>query len=428
MMMAFCPSQLHRGETPRAPHTRVPDGRTAGFSLVVAPGSQGLMLPATTSPSSSALSGIAALALVLGAPSLAAAGTTGSPTPLPTTRVAAFDAGNAAADLLGIDRSPVRGAIDRAMSPSGSTCGPTEFTAYVGGLVAGLSADERALMARYPMMLDIPTFDAILFGSDADPRYSLRLDYAQPIRKTFRGLQRFWDIPSQNIHLMAMHGDVLQDPQRVARVLQLPLPGFGLSPSAAQAAARDISTAMQRGMLTGGNNPLLTLNAFAFTPKLYPNPLMQGLPDKIIVGDGMIDTLNALGVGDVGPQAVLAHEFGHHVQFRDGIYASALPPPEASRRVELMADAFSTYFTVHARGLSLNTKRVLEAERTFFDLGDCAYTNSSHHGTPLQRMRSATWAADVVTAAHPQGHILPSLTFDARFESELPVLVTPDAS
>ncbi len=384
-------------------------------------------MTATRSPLRWLLSGATALGLLLGGPALSTAGAAGVPAPSPTASRAAAEASYAAADLVGIDRSPVRAAIDRAINPRAYTCGPTEFTAYVAGLVRGLSAEERALLARYPAMLDVPTFDAIMFGTDTDPRYSLRPDYAKTVTKTFRDLRRFWDVPSADIQLMAMHGDMLQDPQRVARVLQLPLPSFGLSPAAAQSAALEISAAMRRGLFAGGNHPLATLNAFAFTPKIYPSPILSGLPDKVIVGDGLVDALNALGVGDVGPQAVLAHEFGHHVQFRDGIYDSSLPAPEASRRVELMADAFSTYFSVHAHGLSLNTKRVLQAEKTFFDLGDCAFTNDQHHGTPLQRMRSATWAAGVANGARPQGHILPSLTFDAMFERQLPVLVAPDA-
>ncbi|MEO7234346.1 MAG: hypothetical protein ABIW80_03120 [Lapillicoccus sp.] len=338
---------------------------------------------------------------------------------------------DATADLLGIERSPAYAALASvgvgAINPADYVCGPTDFSAYAAGLSRALTPQERTFLSSYPQVLDIPTVDAILYGSSTDARYDLRSDDRHSLTKTFSTLQRFWDIPSADIQLVAMHGSVLQDPVRVARVLQLPLPGFGLSPAAAQQAAQEIAAGTRGGLLAGGANALLTLNAFAFTPSVFPSPLMQGLPDKMIVGDGIVDAMNALGVGDVGPRVIMAHEFGHHVQYRDKIFASTLPPPEASRRVELMADAFSTYFSVHAHGLSLNTKRVLLAEQAFFDLGDCAYTNPQHHGTPLQRMRSATWAAGVASAARPQGKVLPSLTFAAMFERELPVLVAPDA-
>ena len=140
----------------------------------------------------------------------------------------------------------------------------------------------------------------------------------------------------------------------------------------------------------------------------------------MIFGDGIVDALNALGIGDVGPRVVLAHEFGHHIQFEDGLFDSPLTGPEATRRTELMADAFGTYFAVHAKGLSLNRKRVLNAEQTFFEVGDCSFTNNGHHGTPLQRMRAAAWGASVADAARPQSYILPSRTFAAMFDQKLP--------
>jgi hypothetical protein len=226
---------------------------------------------------------------------------------------------------------------------------------------------------------------------------------------------------------MSMHGSMMQDPARVARVLQLPLPGFDMSPTEAATEAEEIATAVSTGF-DGGDNPLFTLNAFAFTAEGDPDPLVQGLPDKLIFGDGIVDALRAMGIGDVGPRAVMGHEFGHHVQFEDGLFESSLTGPEATRRTELMADAFGTYFATHARGLALNTKRVLQAERTFFDVGDCQFTDSGHHGTPNQRMRSAVWAADVANAARPQGRILPSMTFADMFEQELPSIIAPDAS
>jgi hypothetical protein len=366
----------------------------------------------------------ASLALVLSGVPAASAGqggdaASGGP---PTTPRSPASAAIAAA----LDRAD-SGAAVGAINPADYICGPTEFTEYSAGLARSLSPEENAFVREHPEILAVATFDAILFGSATDPRYELRGDYRQALSKTFSKLQGFWDIPSADIKLISMDGDVLQDPVRIARVLQQPLPPFGFSPEAAEQEALEISTAIRGGLFSGGENPLLTLNAFAFTPALYPFPVMKDLPDVMIIGDGMVDVLNALGVGDVGPRVVMAHEFGHYVQYRKGIFASSLPQPEASRRTELMADAFSTYFAVHARGLTLNAKRVLEAERVFFDLGDCAYTNPAHHGTPLQRMRSATWAAGVATAARPQGKVLPSLTFAAMFERELPVLVAPDA-
>ena len=64
-----------------------------------------------------------------------------------------------------------------------------------------------------------------------------------------------------------------------------------------------------------------------------------------------------------------------------------------------MADAFGSYFATHARGLALNAKRVLQAEQTSFEVGDCQFADPGHHGTPLQRLRSATWGVENRTCA-----------------------------
>ena len=112
-----------------------------------------------------------------------------------------------------------------------------------------------------------------------------------------------------------------------------------------------------------------------------------------------MDALESLQIADVGPRAVLGHEFGHH-----------------------------TYFTTHSRGLALHAKRVLQGERTFYEVGDCSFDSPGHHGTPNQRLRAAQWGADLAASAHKQGHILPSLTVANRFDAALPALVAPDAS
>ncbi|MGW0227953.1 hypothetical protein ACWDWO_06555 [Actinopolymorpha singaporensis] len=334
-----------------------------------------------------------------------------------------------AADRFGIDRSPARAAVDRAINRDDYQCGPTDFDAYIDGLINGLSKDEFTFLVGHIEMLDVPTYDALLYGSDTDQRYALRSDYRTQLTHTFRDVKRFWDIQSGDIQLMSMHGSIMGDAAAVSRVLQLPLgEPFSKSPAEADKHAKEIAEAVDSGMFDGGNNPLFTLNAFAFTAEGDPDPLVKGVPDKLIFGDGIVDALNAMGIGDVGPRAVMGHEFGHHVQFEDNLFDSPLTGPEATRRTELMADAFGTYFATHARGLSLNTKRVLQAEKTFYEVGDCAFTNDGHHGTPNQRLRSSAWAAGIADAARPQGKILPSLTFADMFEQELPVIVAPDAS
>ena len=365
--------------------------------------------------------------LTLGtAPSALADTGNGSTAPAPTATAgsaSAFAQPDGTAARFGIEASLAHGALDRAINPGDYQCGPTDLDGYVDSLINGFSDTEWNFLIRHTEMLDLPTYDALLHGSDTDPRYALRADYRQSLTSTFGDVKRFWDIRSGDIQLHAMHGSMMQDADRVARVYR---EVYGLSPAAAAARAQDVANAVSAGF-NGGNNALFTLNAFAFTAEGDPDPLVAGLPDKLIFGDGILDALQYMGIGDVGPRAVMGHEFGHHVQYEDNLFDSPLTGAEATRRTELMADAFGTYFATHARGLALNTKRVLQVEKSFYEVGDCAYADSGHHGTPNQRLRASTWAAGIADAARPQGKILPSLTFADMFDHELPEIVAPDA-
>jgi hypothetical protein len=320
----------------------------------------------------------------------------------------------------GLGTSPATAAVRRAVDPN-VECGPTALDAYVDKILTGVSPADLQLLAR-TSALDFPTYDALVFGTSGDPDYALPADYRQQLTSSFRDAQRFWDIKSSDIQLMAMHGSgVLQDPERLVRLLT---EVFGLTEAQAVPYAADVIALVKRiPALQGGNNPIFTLNAFAFSGVDEPDPLFHSLPDKLIFGDGILDALAFMKIADVGPRAVLGHEFGHHVQFEDNLFDSPLTGPEATRRTELMADAFGTYFATHSRGLSLNAKRVLQAEQTFYEVGDCAFTNPGHHGTPNQRLRASQWGANLASSAQKQGHILPSLTVAKQFDAALPGLV-----
>lgn len=320
--------------------------------------------------------------------------------------------------------SPAHQALARVLDPGDYECGPTAFDAYLRGLLTGLGDDELEFLFTSGV-LDFPTYDALLFGSNTNAAYVLPSDYAKELSRSFIDAQRFWDIPSADIRLMAMHGSMLLDVSRLERLLTVL---YGLTPADAHSYAVMVAGVVDRvPAFADGANPIFTLNAYAFTGEGDPDPLLAALPDKIVFGDGILDALEWMGIADVGPRAVLAHEFGHHVQFEHGLFDNFLPSPEATRRTELMADALSTYFSTHSRGLALNAKRVLQAESTFYIVGDCAFDYPGHHGTPNQRLRAATWGVDLADSAHKQGHIPPSATVIGRFDAALPDLVRPDA-
>ncbi len=317
---------------------------------------------------------------------------------------------------------PASDAVARAIDPDDHECGPTAFDAYIDGLLTGLS-DEEFFFLLLSGVLVFPTYDALFFGDEDDRRYDLRRD-ARDITRTFRDARRFWDVPSADIELMAMNGDVLTDRARLVRLLTVVF-GFPRA-DAVEYAAFVVEYVDSVPEFRGGDNPLFTLNAFAFTAE-GEDGFFGSLPDKIVMGEGVIDALHAMGIGDVGPESVLAHEFAHHVQFEQDLFDSPLEGAEATRRTELMADAMGTYHLTHKRGLALNARRVLEAEQTFYAVGDCGFADPGHHGTPLQRLRASAWGADLAADQQKQGHVLPSLVVASRFDRALPRLVAPDA-
>lgn len=324
----------------------------------------------------------------------------------------------------GIERSAAQDALGRAIDPTQHQCAPTRLDAYVDGLLAGIDPSSVFVLSLLGGF-DFPTYDALLFGSTGDPSYALTKSSRTELTSSFRAAQRFWDTDGTDIQLVAMHGDVMRDPARLARLIGVL---YGVPDAdAAELADLVVEVVTSDPGLAGGANPVFTLNAFAFSGVGASDPVVSSLPDKLVFGDGMLDALGAIGVGDVGPRAVLGHEYGHHVQYDKLLFASPLTGPEATRRTELMADAFGTYFVTHKRGLALNTRRVLEAEQSFYQVGDCAFTSAGHHGTPDQRLRASSWGASVAADAQKQGQVLPSLTLDARFEAVLPQLVAPDA-
>jgi len=268
-------------------------------------------------------------------------------------------------------------------------------------------------------MLDYPTYDALIFeNSGAGQVFGAQGTYTQRLTKTFKDLKRFWDIESAGIVMVAMHGDMLLDREKIIRT---DMALYGTTEEDAGAWADliiEIINAFPQYRM--GNHPIFTFNAFAQKGFDTGTPY-EPIPDKIVMGDGILDGFNAIGYGDVAPQTILAHEFGHQVQYQLNLTGGS--GPEASRRSELMADAFSAYFLAHSRGQSMNWKRVQQFLQVFFNTGDCSFTSNDHHGTPAQRMAAATWAYGVVEAAQKQGHILSAAAFASMFDAVLPQIL-----
>jgi len=311
------------------------------------------------------------------------------------------------------------------IDPSAYECGPTELIDWLTASIAGWS-DDDLLGALVILTYDPVTYDALFFPEPAAQRFfGADGEYTTSQQRTFRGLRGFWDIDSSDIELVPAHGSTLLDTTRVARAVQA---SMGLTPEQAQGVAEAIRELADQDVYDHGNAPIFTFNAFAFSAEGESFPGVGVPTDKIIMGDGVLEGFKAIGLGDVAPDAILGHEFGHHIQYERNLFESDLPAPEATRRTELMADSFGSYYLAHRRGANLRWSRIKQFIATYANVGDCAFTDPNHHGTPNQRTRAAEWGTLIaLLALPPRYRILPSRTVAALFERALPGLVRPDA-
>lgn len=324
------------------------------------------------------------------------------------------------ADLLVNDHLEYRDMVRRALhiiEPS-SCNASTPVNQWLNQQLADWDSDMVTYLVIADM-LKLPMYNALLFeNSSANQYFGTKGQYTQKMTKTFKDLKRFWNIQSDNIVLAAMHGNILQDRSKLIRTYQA---AYGMSANNAAAYADFVVAVLQEiPQFKNGAHPIFTFNSFA--QSAFNLPPIGFIPNKIIMGDGIMEAFTNIGYDDVAPQAILAHEFGHHIQFQLGLFGS-INSPEATRRTELMADAYAAYYLSHARGASMQWKRVKQFLQVFFNIGDCSFNSSTHHGTPTQRMAAAEWGYSVANNAQKQGHILTAQQFTALFEAQLPKLL-----
>jgi hypothetical protein len=291
------------------------------------------------------------------------------------------------------------------------------------GKTLSIPAERTLFFELYDRSADlIPTYEALYYQTSATPQtFGYNGQFTQVMVNTERGVKGFWDIKSSDIQVVAMHGTVLLDTARTAKTYRL----LGFSASVASANAKAVQAALLKSTtMNRGNYAFWTFNAFAFST------YGASVPDKIVMGDGILEAYAALGYGDVAPQAIFAHEFGHHIQYENG-YFNDLPnryqDPEQTRYTELMADAMSAYYLTHSRGAAMNQKRVEQFLDVFFQIGDCSFKSDGHHGTPNQRRAAATFGFKLAADAQRQGQILTSAQFHDLFVAQYPTLIAPDA-
>ena len=314
-----------------------------------------------------------------------------------------------------------------AINPDDYVC--TDGSPVIDVLNAELSltlstADERSrLLAMYNRYADlVPTYEALFFQTTATPQtFGYNGEFTKVMGKTERRVKGFWDIPSDQIQVLAMHGTMLLDTLRTYRTYR---ELFELPEATSRAYARTVRNALAGSTtMNGGNYAFWTFNSVSFRDR------EDGIPDKIVMGDGILEAYAKIGYGDIAPQAIFAHEFAHQIQYEKDYFGDlgAVSRAEATRYTELMADAMAAYYLTHARGESANKWRVQQFLSVFYQIGDCAFTDPGHHGTPNQRMKAAQFGFTVADEFQKQGHILTAAEFHDRFLAYYPTLIAPDA-
>lgn len=353
-----------------------------------------------------------------------------SPSRMAPSASSRLSVGTATPSLQGFTPSVLNGAMvfDRmdhvgagAINPGDYVCpATTDVDNWINGkLAATLSVEPDRFFQAYDLgAADIPFYEALVFQVESSSQYfGYAGEHTKSIVKTERQLKDFWDIPS-NIDIVPMHGSTLLDVKRVAPTYELV---YGLPTATADFFADTLRRTLANSQtMRDGNHPFFTFNSvsIAAAPGLFGN--------KIVMGDGIMAVFDDLGYGDVAPQAILAHEFAHQVQFNKhfGIGGS---PAEQTRFAELNADAMSAFFLTHKRGATLNQKRVEEFLKVFYDIGDCQFASPGHHGTPNQRMAAAEFGFQLAHDAQKQGHLITANEFQAQFMAQYPTLIAPDA-
>lgn len=318
-----------------------------------------------------------------------------------------------------------REVLHSAINGEDYLCDSTAFQDWVDAEV-----DRIGLPTLFGLLI-YGAFDWAILNSwllDQDPSDDVigsNGEYTREIGLLHRQHQRFWSVPIDDVQLYGMSGAVLADDSKMVPVIQLQVKwrfGVDISDEEANRRVDIVQDLIETNM--GYDHPFLTMNAIAVKEREAGFLGLDALPDKVIIGEGVLQIFNEIGLGAPARKFLHAHEIAHQVQFEiEGLNPD--PLPEDTRRLELMADAFGSYYCAHRRGGRLRSDSILEAFNTAFNLGDCLFESVNHHGTPRQREASAVWGASLATSGRPR--ILSAENLFELFDAELPNLVAPDA-
>lgn len=303
--------------------------------------------------------------------------------------------------------------LEKAVTPS--ECGPTEFDAVINASISSnidaLGADWYGDYANFNFYYTITDESEQFFGNQGQ--------YTNYVVNRTRNLEKFWNMPDE-VTVRGQHNETLNDKQKIISILEF---WYGFPPDLAAFYADYFVDYINPTSTFLTETPLLSFDGFAIALDGF---LGQG--DLIVIGDGIVELLAATGVEDkIVWSGILAHEWAHQIQFNKGYLdeydVEFNNNPERTRAGELEADFFAAYYMTHKLGATYNWKRVEAFLEVFFNIGDCAFTNGGHHGTPIQRMEAARLGYELANSGQKKGMILSISEVHNAYKTALPSIV-----
>jgi len=306
--------------------------------------------------------------------------------------------------------------LSQVVTPS--ECAPTIFNTVISNSV---SSNIDVLGSNWYDLYATMNFYYTM--SDTSEQYfGAKGEYTNLVAKITRSLEKFWNMQNE-ISVKGQHNATLNDKSKIIEILTF---WYGLSELDATFYADYFVDYINIESTFLIETPLISFDGFAIA---LNGSFGQG--DLIVIGDGLIELASEAGVdAKVTWEGIMAHEWGHQLQFNNSSIwypnGAADNAPEATRTTELEADFFTGYYLTHKRGGTYNWKATEQFLALFFNIGDCSFTSSGHHGTPDQRMEAARQGYILAQNAKKNGHILSEDVVHQNFLSILPSIVGQD--
>jgi hypothetical protein len=142
-------------------------------------------------------------------------------------------------------------------------------------------------------------------------------EHTEELMKQHATLAKFWKTGDTGppILLAGLHSETLQGnlAEPIAYFLEENYEGYMATAQHIETATALVQQAIETEIPKAFANPRLTFEAFYYPQAEIPgaDPLSAG----ILLGDGIPDFTDSLGLGEAGPDYIHAHEFGHAIQF-----------------------------------------------------------------------------------------------------------------